>query len=773
MWGGLCAGGLHGVRRVIRNGQQKFVAQWEIYVVDARGQTETRKRVVDLGPARESEAAAEFDVFRSWRRLTKNKVPLDDLPFWGKCGNAQPPEGYTEHLAHGNSILAWLCGNVVQYCKRTQALMIPDPEGRPQAHMFRLFETCGAENSGGWEWIRLVGKDGSDGVGRAADCVDLTAMEDDDDIMVDRREECANGMRQEAGEAGAVPCEARNDKGPEVVRGGGEADVRASTMLAAEERAKLKIRFDQAVRQIALGLRHVHISGPAGYGKSRFVKVHVLREIAKEVERSGVAVTAMTRISSMKLGGRTFQSWGGVGFGDAPVETLVRRMNAAAKDRVRQTKVLIIDEVSLLNGQLLDRVAAVVRKVRGDNEVFGGIRLIIVGDFCQLEPFSIYTAEDSESGTQGWTVRSVVGKYVFESDVWKRGNFKCYRLLRCHRCEEGSPLWTLLNKCRSVEKMGAELFELFSKRMKEGGTAPDPGIDVTYVVNTNKAAKDLCNYYLEKVDAPKSQYWAVDRVRQRTGVKPVAVRLGEQTPTGPAMSVKGKDGKYHDLMTRCRGQQVVSLKQGAVVVAVGPVGSQVPTGSFGVVEGFEAVRRHMLEKGKDEGLFKEQKISDAEAKGDWEHVGGKEGETPMWPRVVFQVHGAKKSAVVEPRMMVLRDFNGNYLGSRYQLPIALGYAVTVHRVQGLDLKTVVYDVTAAFAYGQVYSGCSRASELEKLYIIGTLDSEYPMQHKDVLKFMANEEWIGIDNVVEDDVAWEGNTDETTDSDAEESFNWFQ
>eukprot|EP00884_Botryococcus_braunii_P012962 jgi/Botrbrau1/21667/Bobra.43_1s0066.1 len=515
MWGALCAGGLNGVRRVIRNGQQKFVAQWEIDVVDSHGQTETRKRVVELGPARESEAAAEFDVLSAWRRLTKNKVPLDDLPFWGKCRNVQPPDGYTEHLAHGNSILGWLCGNVVQYCKRTRALMIPDPEGRPQAHMFGLFEPCGAEDSGGWEWIRLVGKDASDAVGRAADCVDLTAMADDDDVMVDRaamsgdspgkgradlpsvpsavveegpklprgkrsgrtqmpvyhrlpkqyptgasgaptvpqlfskeqqrqealrREEGASGMGQEAGEAGAGPCEARNDKGPGVSRGGGEADVRASTMLAAEERAKLKIRFDEALRQIALGCRHVHISGPAGYGKSRFVKVHVLREIQKEVERSGVAVTAMTRISSMKLGGRTFQSWAGVGFGDATVKTLVRRMNPAAKERVRKTEVLIIDEVSLLNGQLLDRVAEVVREVRGSKDVFGGIRLIIVGDFCQLEPFSIYTADDSPSDTQGWTVRSVVGKYVFESDVWKRGNFQCYRLLRCHRCEEGSPL---------------------------------------------------------------------------------------------------------------------------------------------------------------------------------------------------------------------------------------------------------------------------------------------------------------------------------------------
>eukprot|EP00884_Botryococcus_braunii_P006311 jgi/Botrbrau1/15681/Bobra.4_1s0060.1 len=229
--------------------------------------------------------------------------------------------------------------------------------------------------------------------------------------------------------------------------------------------------------------------------------------------------------------------------------------------------------------------------------------------------------------------------------------------------------------------------------MEEGGNAPDPGIDVTYVVNMNNQARDLSEYCLEKVEKPKLQYGAVDRVRPSKAVKPVAVHLGEQTPNGPVVYVTGKDGRCHDLMMRCRGQQVVNLKEGAVLVAVGPVGSQVPTGSLGVVEGFETARRHTLEMGKDEDLFKEQKISDAEAKGDWQHVGGMEGETPMWPRVVFQGNGAKKRAAVEPRMMVLRDFNGKYLGSRYQLPTALGYALTVHRVQGLDLKTVVYDVS--------------------------------------------------------------------------------
>eukprot|EP00884_Botryococcus_braunii_P016682 jgi/Botrbrau1/3698/Bobra.0008s0025.1 len=129
----------------------------------------------------------------------------------------------------------------------------------------------------------------------------------------------------------------------------------------------------------------------------------------------------MTHTAAMKLGGRTFQSWAGVGVGDAPVPELNKRMKPACIDRVRQTKALIIDEVPLLNRQLLDRVAEVVRAVRKNNGVFGGIWLIIIGDFCQLGPFSIYTAEDSQSAMQGWRVRLVGGRYVVASDVCKRG----------------------------------------------------------------------------------------------------------------------------------------------------------------------------------------------------------------------------------------------------------------------------------------------------------------------------------------------------------------
>jgi hypothetical protein len=126
---------------------------------------------------------------------------------------------------------------------------------------------------------------------------------------------------------------------------------------------------------------------------------------------------------------------------------------------VKRTEILVIDEVSLLNGQLLDRIDAVAREVRNDRRPLGGIRLILVGDFSQLEPFPLFHRKDGVVGVED--VEREDGKHVFQSEVWKNGNFQCFKLLICHRYCADSELGQLLQKCREVETMGRELLGMF------------------------------------------------------------------------------------------------------------------------------------------------------------------------------------------------------------------------------------------------------------------------------------------------------------------------
>jgi hypothetical protein len=168
-----------------------------------------------------------------------------------------------------------------------------------------------------------------------------------------------------------------------------------------------------------------------------------------------------------------------------------------------------------------------------------------------------------------------------------------------------------------------------------------------------------------------------------------------------------------------------------------------------------------------------QGIDAAAAMRDWEHVGGKTRGAVLWPRVRFTVGQVEVSEVVVPQMMMFRDSEGKYLASRYQLPIATDYAVTVHNVQGLDLKEVVYDMSGAFANRQVYTGVSRCPEVDKLHIVGGVASDCKMQHKDVLDFLAGQEWIRINNVHEEGAQWEGWRSEGSEaSEGEADFNWF-
>ena len=140
---------------------------------------------------------------------------------------------------------------------------------------------------------------------------------------------------------------------------------------------------------VAESKRSVFFTGSAGTGKSvllREIIATLRRKHLREPER--VAVTASTGLAACNIGGVTLHSFAGIGLGKEDVPELVKkiRRNAKAKQRWSRTKILVVDEVSMVDGDLFDKLEAIARAIRNNGRPFGGIQLVITGDFFQLPP---------------------------------------------------------------------------------------------------------------------------------------------------------------------------------------------------------------------------------------------------------------------------------------------------------------------------------------------------------------------------------------------------
>lgn len=179
---------------------------------------------------------------------------------------------------------------------------------------------------------------------------------------------------------------------------------------------------DEALAILKTGL-NVFLTGEPGSGKT-----HTINEYVKWLRERGVepAVTASTGIAATHIGGMTIHSWSGIGIkrdvSSHDIELILSREKTAR--RIIDAKVLIIDEVSMLDAATLTSVDKVLRtlrrKVLRDEEPFGGLQVIFVGDFFQLPPVS--------KGEQA--------KFAFESQAWKDANpIICY-LSEQHRQDD-------------------------------------------------------------------------------------------------------------------------------------------------------------------------------------------------------------------------------------------------------------------------------------------------------------------------------------------------
>ncbi len=166
---------------------------------------------------------------------------------------------------------------------------------------------------------------------------------------------------------------------------------------------------DQArALEVLAGENNVFLTGGAGTGKSTVITDFIRKQ-------ESVAVLASTGTAAILLGGRTLHSFFGLGIMEGGADAVVERAlkHRGIVQRLRKTKTVLIDEISMIGSAELQCAEKIARKARANSAPWGGLRIVAIGDFAQLPPVVRSTP------MQGETVRP----WCFSSEVWRNTLF--------------------------------------------------------------------------------------------------------------------------------------------------------------------------------------------------------------------------------------------------------------------------------------------------------------------------------------------------------------
>ena len=465
--------------------------------------------------------------------------------------------------------------------------------------------------------------------------------------------------------------------------------------------------------QLAKNGFNLFITGSAGTGKSFLLRL-IIDELLKE---RTVAVTASTGTAAHIIGGITLHSWLALGLAKEPIDVLLRRIKrySSCSENIRKTQVLIIDEISQVRGEFLDKIDACCKHVRKNNFPFGGIQVIICGDFAQLPP--VMSLDLERELDQSYKPEPISNKnpeidYAFKSDVWKSMNLKTAYLREVVR-QRGDPTFVgILNNLREG-RVNDEDFQPLLKCIGRKFSSPDVdnshNIFPTRLVPTNAEAARINQSFYSALEGEENIYHArfhVKRKRRQNRNMEIENQIVERmlhyTKTHGTL-----DPSLHlKVGTRVILTQNINVRLGLFNGAQAIVEKFVNLLDAGA-EGIQIATPDQLKKTSTEGSYETESLPALE---------NSSSTVPVIRLVDKEILYALLPNTTEVRS----DFDDepNIVVQMTQYPLRHAWGLTIHKSQGMTLERALINAGRfIFSPGQTYTALSRVRSLEGLSLV--------------------------------------------------------
>lgn len=444
--------------------------------------------------------------------------------------------------------------------------------------------------------------------------------------------------------------------------------------------------------------KNCYFTGKAGTGKTAVLKEFIARSRRNKVK---LGITAPTGVSAAAIDGQTLHSFTGIPprASNLQIYDYISNINKtpSVKKRYLKTDTLIIDEISMLEPTYFDVFNSVCKKVRGNNDPFGGIQMVLSGDFHQLPPVNDHSMSSalertpilqnsrfltllnksatSHSDPPYDSIRSNMGhfdliadqrRFLFDSMAWKELMINGMQTKLIEKSfRQSDPLFlSILDDIRDgvySDELFAYLAQHKRKEFEDGEIKP------TYLSAYRSAAHLYNRNELYKLKGDMKTFQAVE-------IASLVDSFGWSTVNTDSLDPALKGLQCESLLNLKVGAQVILLKNLNVKEGLA-------NGSRGVVVAFER-QLDMLTN-----------------------------QVMQLPLVRF-TNGSTYVIGYHDFSTVL-DTDG-LIATRKQIPLKLGWGITIHKAQGMTLDRAVIQLDKAFAPGHAYVALSRVKSLNGL-----------------------------------------------------------